>query len=262
MNLSRSLSLGLSAVALAVSLHAEDIKINVPGSAPAATPAVAAPVAAQPAPASFTDAQILEAIGWMAGKSSSLEIFKLSPTEVASVIKGVTAAISGKESPYDLEKIGPMVGTFAKAREDAYLSEVKAESVRASNAHFAQLKANKAVTTLPSGLAYEIIQPGTGEYPKATDTVKVHYTGKLLDGSVFDSSVERKEPAEFPLNGVISGWTEGIQKINKGGKIRLHIPAALAYGDEGRPGIPPGATLVFDVELLDFKTTPAATPAK
>jgi FKBP-type peptidyl-prolyl cis-trans isomerase len=106
-------------------------------------------------------------------------------------------------------------------------------------------------------LVYEIVQPGTGAFPKATDVVKVHYTGTLIDGSVFDSSVQRGEPAEFGLDQVIPGWTEGLQKVNVGGKIKLYVPPQLAYGDEGRPGIPPAATLVFDVELLEIKA-PAA----
>ena len=89
----------------------------------------------------------------------------------------------------------------------------------------------------------------------------MHYTGKLIDGTVFDSSVQRGEPAEFPLDQVIPGWTEGIQKVNKGGKITLYVPPQLAYGDEGRPSIPPGSTLVFDVELLDIKPTVAAPAA-
>ena len=94
--------------------------------------------------------------------------------------------------------------------------------------------------------------------PKPTETVKVHYTGKLIDGTVFDSSVQRGEPAEFPLDQVIPGWTEGIQKMNKGGKIKLYVPPQLAYGDDGRPGIPPSSTLIFDVELLDIKAAGAA----
>jgi FKBP-type peptidyl-prolyl cis-trans isomerase len=91
--------------------------------------------------------------------------------------------------------------------------------------------------------------------------VKVHYTGTLIDGTVFDSSVQRGEPAEFPLDQVIAGWTEGIQKMNKGGKIKLYVPPQLAYGDDGRPGIPPGSTLIFDVELLDIKPTAPSAPA-
>ena len=94
-----------------------------------------------------------------------------------------------------------------------------------------------------------------------TDTVKVHDTGTLIDGSVFDSSVQRGEPAEFPLDQVIPGWTEGIQKMTKGGKIKLYVPPQLAYGDDGRPGIPPGSTLIFDVELLEIKAPTAASAA-
>ena len=126
---------------------------------------------------------------------------------------------------------------------------------------FTKLKENKAVVELPSGLRYEIVAQGTGAAPKPTETVKVHYTGKLIDGSVFDSSVQRGEPAEFPLDQVIPGWTEGIQKVTKGGKIKLYVPPHLAYGDDGRPGIPPGSTLIFDVELLDIKAAAAPAPA-
>ncbi|HTT56567.1 MAG TPA: FKBP-type peptidyl-prolyl cis-trans isomerase, partial [Opitutaceae bacterium] len=92
----------------------------------------------------------------------------------------------------------------------------------------------------------------TGAYPKATDSVKVNYTGRLINGTVFDSSVDAKEPAVLQLNKVIPGWSEGLQKINTGGKIRLYIPPDLAYGDSGQGSIPPGATLIFDVDLLEI----------
>ena len=114
---------------------------------------------------------------------------------------------------------------------------------------------------LPDGLCYEIIKQGEGPGPKPTDTVSAHYTGALVDGSVFDSSVQRGSPVEFPLDQVIPGWTEGLQKIGKGGKIRLFVPPDLAYGDAVRPGIPPASTLVFEVEVLDFKPTPPPAPA-
>ena len=109
--------------------------------------------------------------------------------------------------------------------------------------------------TTASGLQIETLKEGTGATPKATDTVKVHYTGKLLDGTVFDSSVERGQPAEFPLSGVIPGWTEGLHLMKVGEKARLVIPPQLAYGSAGAPPqIPPNATLVFEVELLDITT--------
>jgi FKBP-type peptidyl-prolyl cis-trans isomerase len=111
------------------------------------------------------------------------------------------------------------------------------------------------VVTLPSGLQYKIVKAGTGKKPKATDTVKTHYQGTLLDGTVFDSSIERKEPVTFPVNMVIKGWSEALQLMPVGSKWQLFIPANLAYGPDGTPSgeIPPNATLVFDIELLGIE---------
>ena len=110
---------------------------------------------------------------------------------------------------------------------------------------------NDSVTQTTSGLQYMVLKEGTGAKPSAEDTVTVHYTGKLLDGTVFDSSVERGEPASFPLNGVIPGWTEGLQLMSEGSKYRLFIPSELAYGSKGAGDkILPNATLIFDVELI------------
>ena len=103
-----------------------------------------------------------------------------------------------------------------------------------------------------SGLIYRELTPGTGASPKATDTVKVHYRGTLVDGTEFDSSYKRNEPAQFGLNGVIPCWTEGVQKMKTGGKAMLICPSNLAYGDQGRPSIPGGATLIFEIELLEI----------
>jgi FKBP-type peptidyl-prolyl cis-trans isomerase len=108
------------------------------------------------------------------------------------------------------------------------------------------------VTTTASGLQYEVLKQGSGAKPAATDTVKVHYEGKLLDGSVFDSSIQRGEPVSFPLNRVIAGWTEGVQLMPVGSKFKFTIPAALAYGDQGAGPIPPHSVLQFDVELLEI----------
>lgn len=111
-----------------------------------------------------------------------------------------------------------------------------------------------SMQTTPSGLRYEVIKEGTGDHPTAASTVTVHYTGKLPDGTVFDSSMARNEPATFGLNQVIPGWTEGLQLMNKGAQYRFYIPAELAYGPQGVPGtIPPNTPLIFEVELIDFK---------
>ena len=110
-----------------------------------------------------------------------------------------------------------------------------------------------------SGLYYIEIKKGTGAFPKSTDIVKVHYTGKFLDGKTFDSSIERGEPIEFPLNQVIKGWTEGLQLMKKGGKAKLILPSSIAYGPNGNEAIHPYAPLTFDVELIDFKAAPTQT---
>jgi FKBP-type peptidyl-prolyl cis-trans isomerase FklB len=114
-------------------------------------------------------------------------------------------------------------------------------------------KKKKGVVTLPSGLQYEVIKEGKGPKPKATDKVTTHYHGMLIDGSVFDSSVDRGQPATFPVNGVIQGWVEALQLMNQGSKWRLYIPSNLAYGERGSgPKIGPNTTLIFDVELISI----------
>ena len=108
--------------------------------------------------------------------------------------------------------------------------------------------------TLPSGLQYQVLKEGNGKSPKATDKVVCHYEGMLIDGTMFDSSLQRGEPATFPLNGVIAGWTEGLQLMKEGAKYRFFIPYQLGYGERGAgASIPPFATLVFDVELIEVK---------
>lgn len=224
-------------------------------SAQAPKPAAAVPAPAAPAPA-FTQVQLVEEVGWLVAKRGSLTDLQFTPAEVAALVKGFEAAMNGKESPYDLQKIESELNTFMQGKQVAYMTRMKEQSLAQAQNFFTMLKANKAVVELPSGLRYEVVKAGNGTFPKATDTVTVHYTGRLIDGTVFDSSVQRGQPAEFQLDQVIPGWTEGIQKIDKGGSIKLYIPPQLAYGDEGRPGIPPSSTLIFDVELLDIK--PAA----
>ncbi|MGZ3919928.1 MAG: FKBP-type peptidyl-prolyl cis-trans isomerase [Bacteroidia bacterium] len=138
--------------------------------------------------------------------------------------------------------------------QQAMMKEMEANEIPMREKYLADNKISAKPTS--SGLYYIETKKGSGSSPKETDLVKVHYTGKLLDGTVFDSSVG-KEPIEFPLNQVIKGWTEGLQLMKKGGKATLVVPSAIGYGPRGGGPIPPFATLVFDVELLDFKPAPA-----
>ncbi|MFT4257776.1 MAG: FKBP-type peptidyl-prolyl cis-trans isomerase [Pseudoxanthomonas sp.] len=144
----------------------------------------------------------------------------------------------------------------AQATMAAYMSRKRSDMEnknRAEGAEFlAKNKTVKGVITTPSGLQYQVLRAGSGPHPTPASTVRVNYEGKLLDGNVFDSSYKRGQPAEFPLNGVIAGWTEGIPLMATGSKFRFWIPSELAYGPQGQPqgGIPPNATLTFDVELL------------
>ncbi len=136
-----------------------------------------------------------------------------------------------------------------------YLSKLQAagaaDRIEEGRKFLAKNSLKENVTVLPSGLQYEIIKPGFGPIPKATDTVTTHYHGTLIDGTVFDSSVQRGQPASFPVNGVIMGWQEALQLMPEGSKWRLFVPSDLAYGNRGAgPAIGPGATLIFEVELL------------
>jgi FKBP-type peptidyl-prolyl cis-trans isomerase len=258
MKLKHTLTTCLLALGLAAAVHAQDPKVSVPGITDKAAPAPAS--AAAPA---FTDAQMLEEYGWFVGKRLGLAELEFNPTEVAQIVKGLMAAAAGKDTPYVADKIGPLMDEFLQKKQTAYIGKLKTKNLAQNNDFFTKLKENKNVKELPSGLRYEVVKEGNGTFPKPTDSVKVNYTGTLIDGSVFDATEKHddKAPSEFALNEVIPGWTEGIQKVSKGGKIKLYVPPSLAYGDDGRPGIPPGSTLIFDVELLDIKAAAPAVPA-
>jgi FKBP-type peptidyl-prolyl cis-trans isomerase FklB len=166
-------------------------------------------------------------------------------------IKGARDRFADRERAVSMEEARASLNALAEKQAEA-LAGRAVENLAAGSAFLADNGAREGVVTLPSGMQYEILTAAEGMQPEATDTVTTHYHGTLIDGTVFDSSYERGEPASFPLNGVIPGWTEGLQLMAVGAKWRLYIPPGLAYGEQDRGPIPGNSTLIFDVELLDI----------
>ena len=193
------------------------------------------------------DQKTLYALGLLLGRN--IKPFALKPEELAIVKAGLSDAVTGAKPQVELETYGPKVNELAQKR-----AAVGAEEAKKKGQEFLDSAAKeKDATKTPSGLVIRVITPGNGPSPGPMDVVKVHYEGKLVDGTIFDSSIKRGQPAEFPLNGVVPCWTEALQKMNKGEKAQVVCPSSLAYGDRGSPpAVPPGATLSFEVELLDF----------
>lgn len=166
----------------------------------------------------------------------------------ADFAKAVEDVLSGAKTALSDAEAQQLVTDYLQRQE----AEKGAAAREAGEKFLAENAKKEGVTVLPSGLQYSVITEGKGRKPAATDSVKCHYEGKLIDGTVFDSSYRRGEPATFPLNGVIAGWTEGVQLMAEGAKFRFFIPFNLAYGSRGAgQSIPPYAALIFDVELLE-----------
>jgi FKBP-type peptidyl-prolyl cis-trans isomerase FklB len=171
-------------------------------------------------------------------------------------LQGMKDSLAGETSmtPEKMQETLMEFQAMAQEKQMAAQSKKAAENKAAGEAFLAENKTKKGVKTLESGLQYKVITPGTGSSPKLSDKVKCHYRGSLLNGREFDSSYQRNEPAEFPVNGVIKGWTEALQLMKVGAKWMLYVPADLAYGDQGAGNvIEPGSTLIFEVELLEIQ---------
>lgn len=193
------------------------------------------------------DQKTLYALGLLLGRN--IKPFDLKPDELAIVKAGLSDAVTDAKPQIEIDTYGPKVNELAQKRASAGAEDAK----KKGNEFADNVAKQKDATKLPSGVVVRVITPGTGASPTPDDTVKVHYEGKLIDGTVFDSSIKRGQPAEFPLKGVVPCWTEALQKMTKGEKAQVICPSAVAYGDRGQPPvIPPGATLSFEVELLDF----------
>ncbi|MBI4377175.1 MAG: FKBP-type peptidyl-prolyl cis-trans isomerase [Elusimicrobia bacterium] len=189
----------------------------------------------------------LYALGFFLGQN--VASFNLSAEELKFVTQGLSDAAQNRKPGVDVQSYQSKIGDLGQKR-----AAVAAEGRKRQEKSFLEKSSKETgAKAFPSGLIFTELKPGSGKSPKAEDTVKVHYRGMLVDGTEFDSSYKRKESAQFPLNGVIPCWTEGVQKMKVGGKARLVCPSDIAYGDQGRPPvIPGGATLIFEVELLEI----------
>ena len=216
--------------------------------ATAATPAAATP-AAGPVITSV-DQKVSYGVGYNMGaglaRGGSVQVDR------AALIAGLDDGLAGSKTRVaDTE----LEAAFSEMQQKVLAQRAAAadKALAAGNEYLAKNKAKPGVTTTASGLQYEVLKKGTGPKPKSTDTVRVHYHGTLIDGTVFDSSVQRGEPIEFAVTGVIQGWVEALQMMSVGDKWRITLPPAIAYGEQGKGDIPPNAVLIFEVELLAIK---------
>lgn len=212
------------------------------------TPALAFSGAQKKADLTSDKGKISYTIGQQIGRQLKGQSFEVDTDTLAASIQDVLA---GKESRLKPEEMKAVMMKAQQAESAKMEAEGKANLEKGAK-FLADNKGKAGIKTTASGLQYEVLREGKGKSPKPTDLVRVHYKGTLTDGTQFDSSYDRGQPTEFPLNGVIRGWTEGLQLMKVGGKNRLFVPGDLAYGPQGRPGIPPNSVLIFEVELMDI----------
>jgi FKBP-type peptidyl-prolyl cis-trans isomerase len=205
-------------------------------------------------------AKISYGYGMEIGKNLKRQGIEIDPDLLA---KGLKASLAGEKTLMTDEEVKQTMMAFQQKMQAARMEKSKKEGEEnkaKGDAFLAENKKKEGVQTTPSGLQYKVITKGTGPMPKSDDTVKTHYRGTSIDGTEFDSSYKRGEPATFGVTQVIKGWTEALLMMPVGSKWQLFIPSDLAYGPSGRPSIPPNATLLFDIELLAIE--PKAEAAK
>lgn len=197
--------------------------------------------------------QVGYSFGYLMGRSNA---DAMKDMDVDAFISGLKAASQGKTASLSDEEMSRILTQYKKQSEAKQLIELKQkaeQNAKTGSAFLAENAKKPGIKTTKSGLQYQVLEEGKGRTPKASSTVKVNYEGRLIDGTVFDSSIARNQPANFQVSQVIQGWTEGLQLMKEGAKYRFFIPAHLAYGQIGSgDAIEPNSTLIFDVELLEI----------
>ncbi len=278
MKLSQFLSAGLCSLGLLVAASAQQnpVKFELPQVGSGATaapatqttpaPATVAPAAVAPAaPAvKFTEAQLMEVYGWMVGARMNLAELEFTPAQLEAMAKGLALAAAGRQPSYDGEQVGPQLQAILQKKQENFLLKVRNQNMADTAAFFTKLKENKTVKELSgSGLRYEVITEGKGAIAKKGQVVKIHYTGAFINGQIFDTSLQAPEgqtprpiDALVEEGALIDGMLEALLKMPVGSKWKLYNPPHLAYGDEGAQGIPPAATMIFEVEVLGVQDAP------
>lgn len=202
----------------------------------------------------------LKLFGWTTGMQTSLNRLGLNEEELKYFISGLSLAANNQKSPLQDEASYNQMNDFLmtkanefQKREEKNNEELAKKNMNEATKFYEELSKKPGVKKTATGLYYEITEKGASEKPTEKSTVTVHYTGTLTNGTAFDSSKTRGKPASFALDHVIPGFREGLQLIGKGGKIKLYMPPQLGYGNQSLPGIPAGSTLIFEVDMIDFK---------
>lgn len=208
----------------------------------------------------------VQKVGYAAGFDMGRNLREIADDmDLNAFHQGLQDAFAKKEGVLTEAQMQEVMQTYMIRKQDEMQKKLEAQAVankQAGETFLAQNAKKEGVKTTASGLQYKVITEGKGTSPKASDVVMVNYEGRLIDGTVFDSSYERGEPVEFPLNQVIPGWTEGLQLMKPGAKYEFYIPSDLAYGESGNPDIEPNSTLIFTVELLDDNAAATARKAQ
>ncbi len=217
-----------------------------------------APEPEPPPPSGYAESQVIQTWGWDVARQVHANKYQLTGAEISAVSKGLAAGIRGQPPRPDLPAVYPQVKQFVDGRREQVHREEKQKRQSEMEALFATLKNNTNVIQLPDGLRYEILKPGSPARPKTGQIVVVDYTGRLVNGTVFDQTYN--EPLHIEVGSVIDGWNEGITNIGKGGRIKLYVPPSLGYGSEDHSSVvsavPADSTLIYEIELLDIQDPP------